>query len=144
MRIKVNEEKCSGCRLCETLCSLFHLGVVNTEKSAIRIEKDDLETSMNSPFVCRQCKTMKCLEGEKAAPQGEREKFIWAARRSRHCPFHALPVFGGKAYHCDLCGGDPQCVKVCTTGALVVSRPQLVHGRTPEAPIRKREKDDLD
>ena len=122
MRIEVHKEKCSGCRLCETLCSLFHLGLVNTDRSAIRIEKDDLDTSMNLPFVCRQCKTMKCLEGEKVTPQAERGKFVWAARRSRRCPFQALRVFGGKAYHCDLCGGDPQCVKVCTPGALVMSR----------------------
>ena len=121
MRIKVNKEKCSGCHLCESMCSLFHLGVVNTEKSAIRIEKDDLDTSMNSPFVCRQCKKMACVSGEKVAPEGESKKFIWAVRRSSQCPFHSLNVFGGKCYHCDLCGGDPQCVKVCTTGALVMS-----------------------
>jgi carbon-monoxide dehydrogenase iron sulfur subunit len=123
MRIKVNKEMCSGCRLCETMCSLFHLGVVNTEKSAIRVEKDELHTSRNSPFVCRQCKNMACLEGEKVVPETERKKFLWAVRRSAKCPFHALTVLGGKSYHCDLCGGNPQCVKVCTTGALVMSRP---------------------
>ena len=118
----MNKKKCSGCRLCETLCSLFHGGAVNAEKSAIRIEKDDLDTSMNSPFVCRQCKTMACLEGEKVTPETERKKFIWAAQRSGKCPFHALNLFKGKSYHCDLCGGNPQCVKVCTTGALVMGR----------------------
>jgi carbon-monoxide dehydrogenase iron sulfur subunit len=123
MRIKVNKDRCSGCRLCETMCSLFHMGVVNTEKSAIRVERDDLDTSRNSPFVCRQCKNMACLEGEKVVPETETKKFLWAARRSGKCPFYALNVFGGKAYHCDLCGGNPQCVKVCTTGALVMSRP---------------------
>jgi carbon-monoxide dehydrogenase iron sulfur subunit len=122
MKIKVNKDKCSGCHLCETMCSLFHMGAVNSEKSAVRIEKDDLETSMNSPFVCRQCKNMKCLEGERVAPEAERKKFIWTGQRSSKCPFHALNVFGGKSYHCDLCGGTPQCVKVCTTGALVMSR----------------------
>jgi Fe-S-cluster-containing hydrogenase component 2 len=91
---------------------------VNTEKSAIRIEKDDLDTSMNSPFVCRQCKDMKCLEGEKAVLEAERKKFTWTARRSEKCPFHAVTLFKGKSYHCDLCGGNPQCVKVCTTGAI--------------------------
>jgi anaerobic carbon-monoxide dehydrogenase iron sulfur subunit len=118
MRIKVNRKKCSGCHLCETTCSLFHIGAVNTEKSAIRIEKDDLGTSMNTPFVCRQCKDMTCLEGEKVAPEAERKKFIWARQRSNKCPFQALNLFMGKSYHCDLCGGNPQCVKVCTTGAL--------------------------
>ena len=118
MRIKVDKKKCSGCRLCETMCSLFHMGAVNTEKSAIRIEKDDLDTSMNTPFVCRQCKNMACLEGEKVAPEAERKKFIWARSRSSKCPFQALNPYRGKSYHCDLCGGNPQCVKVCTTGAL--------------------------
>jgi carbon-monoxide dehydrogenase iron sulfur subunit len=118
MRIKVNKDRCSGCRLCETVCSLFHMGVVNTEKSAIRVEKDELDTGRNSPFVCRQCKNMACLEGEKVVPETERKKFLWTVRRAGKCPFHALNVFGGKSYHCDLCGGNPQCVKVCTTGAL--------------------------
>jgi Fe-S-cluster-containing dehydrogenase component len=66
---------------------------------------------------------MVCLEGEKVAPELERKKFIWAAQRSGKCPFHALTLFKGKAYHCDLCGGNPQCVKVCTTGALTMNRP---------------------
>jgi ferredoxin len=26
------------------------------------------------------------------------------------------------AYHCDLCGGDPQCVKVCTPKAISLAR----------------------
>jgi anaerobic carbon-monoxide dehydrogenase iron sulfur subunit len=121
MRIKVNKEKCSGCHLCETLCSLFHLGVVNTEKSAIHIEKDDLNTSLTSPFICLQCKNMICLKGENVDPEVERKKFIWPQERSSTCPFQALHAFRGKAYHCDLCGGDPQCVKVCTTGALSLS-----------------------
>jgi Fe-S-cluster-containing hydrogenase component 2 len=121
MRIRVMKEKCSGCRLCETMCSLYHVRAVNTEKSAIRIDKDDLDTSMNTPFVCRQCKTMTCLEGEMVVPEAERKKFIWPGQRSSKCPFHALNPFGNKSYHCDLCGGNPQCVKVCTTGAISLS-----------------------
>ncbi len=118
MKIKVVQEKCSGCHLCETMCSLFHLGVVNTERSAVRIEKDDLDTSSNSPVVCRQCKKMPCLEGEEVSLDIERPKFSWPRERANKCPFHALPVFGTRSYHCDLCGGKPQCVKVCTTGAI--------------------------
>jgi carbon-monoxide dehydrogenase iron sulfur subunit len=139
MRINVNKKKCSGCRLCETICSLFHAGAVNTEKSAIRIEKDDLGTNLNTPFVCRQCKHMPCLEGEQIAPEEERKKFVWARQRSSKCPFRALNLFRGRSYHCDLCGGNPQCVKVCTTGALVMSRAKLAGVRLPEAYVEKRE-----
>lgn len=122
MRIKVDSPKCSGCHLCEMVCSLFHLGIIHTERSAIRIQKDDLDTSLNSPSLCRQCKRMKCLDGEEEASAQERRKFIWDAERARRCPFNALTVFNGHAYHCDLCLGNPQCIKVCTPGALTLSK----------------------
>lgn len=122
MRIKVDREKCSGCHLCEMVCSLFHMGVMNPERSAIRIEKDDLATSVHRPIVCRQCKVMKCLDGEEVKDKSEQGKFLWDPGRSDQCPFHALTVFEGNAYHCDLCGGRPQCVKVCTPGAIHVTK----------------------
>ncbi len=122
MRIKVDRKKCSGCHLCEMVCSLFHLGVMNTERSAIRIEKDDLESSVHRPLVCRQCREMTCLEGEEVIGKSEQGKFLWDPGRADRCPFHAVTVFQGNAYHCDLCGGSPRCVKVCTPGALGVKK----------------------
>jgi Fe-S-cluster-containing hydrogenase component 2 len=118
MRIKVDKEKCSGCRLCEMVCSLFHTGVINTEKSAIRIQRTDTETGINVPIVCRQCKEMKCLEGEETDHRNARKKFFWSKERGDRCPFHAVNLFNETAYHCDLCGGNPRCIKVCTPGAL--------------------------
>ena len=120
MRIKVNRDKCSGCHLCEMVCSLGHLGMINTEKSAIRIHKDDLDTSLNTPVLCRQCKKMKCLNGEKMMEVQERKKFIWDKTRAKNCPFNALSVLNRQAFHCNLCGGNPQCVKVCTPGAIQI------------------------
>ena len=120
MKIAVDKEKCSGCHLCEMVCSLFHLGVMNVERSAIRIEKDDLGASISTPVVCRQCRKMVCLSKEQADAAAEQGRFLWPEERSARCPFHALTVFGGNAYHCDLCKGDPQCVKVCTPQAIFV------------------------
>jgi Fe-S-cluster-containing hydrogenase component 2 len=48
----------------------------------------------------------------------ERKKFIWNKTRAEYCPLNALSIFGEKAFHCDLCSGNPQCVKVCTPGAI--------------------------
>ncbi|MEJ2724208.1 MAG: hypothetical protein P8175_06085 [Deltaproteobacteria bacterium] len=118
MRIKVNKKKCTGCHLCEVVCSLTHLGAINTEKSAIRVQKDDLHTSLHEPVVCRQCKEMICLAGENAPEDKERKTYIWKSIRAERCPFGALSVFADTAYHCDLCGGKPQCVKVCTPKAI--------------------------
>ncbi|MEW6667660.1 MAG: hypothetical protein AB1512_20825 [Thermodesulfobacteriota bacterium] len=123
MKIKIHKERCSGCHLCEMVCSLFHGGRINVERSAIRIHQDDLESSMNTPRVCRQCKKMKCLEAEGLAREPERRQFRWPKGRADHCPFEALPVFEETAYHCDLCGGDPRCVGVCTTGAIRLTPP---------------------
>jgi len=122
MRISVDHEKCTGCHLCELVCSLFHLGVINPERSAIRIQKDDLDTSTNKPVVCRQCKEMRCLDGEGAAEASAKQQFQWAKKRAERCPFNRLNVLGQDAYHCDLCGGHPQCVRVCTSKALRVKK----------------------
>lgn len=118
MRIKVDQKKCSGCHLCEIVCSLFHAGAINPEKSAIQIKKDDLHTSLNTPIVCCQCKEMKCLSGEEVIGEAEKKRFIWDRSRTERCPFNALKIFGENAFHCDLCGGSPQCVKVCTPRAI--------------------------
>jgi carbon-monoxide dehydrogenase iron sulfur subunit len=122
MRISVNRKKCTGCHLCELVCSLFHLRVINIEKSAIRVHKDDLSTSMNTPRVCRQCKEMKCLDGEDVIEKSEKAQFVWAKARAGRCPFDSLTVFGQDAYHCDLCSGRPQCVRVCTSEAIRVKK----------------------
>ena len=120
MRIKVDPKKCSGCHLCEMVCSLYHLGVINIERSAIRIQKDDLGTSLNTPVLCRQCKETKCLQGEEEMKDSEKKKFIWRRIRAERCPFNGLSVLEENAYHCDLCGGKPQCVKVCTPNAITM------------------------
>lgn len=122
MRIKVNKDKCSGCHLCEMVCSLFHLGMINTEKSAIRIQKDDLGSSLNTPVLCHQCKEMKCLKEEEAIVELEKRRFIWDRIRAERCPFNALTVFSENAYHCDLCGENPQCIKVCTPKAISIQK----------------------
>lgn len=122
MRISVNSEKCTGCHLCELVCSMHHLGIINTEKSAIRIHKDDLKTSLNTPVVCRQCKQMKCLDGEEVAAASARQQFLWAKERAERCPFDSLGVLGDDAFHCNLCDGHPQCVRVCTTAAIRVKK----------------------
>jgi len=122
MKIKVNKKKCSGCHLCEMVCSLSHIGAINIEKSAIRIRKDDLGTSLNTPTICLQCKDMKCIEGEHVQEGLEKKKFFWDKERADRCPFDAIMVFDDEAYHCDLCGGNPQCTKVCTPKALRYNR----------------------
>jgi carbon-monoxide dehydrogenase iron sulfur subunit len=121
IRLKIHPEKCSGCRLCEMACSLHHLGVVNTGRSAIRVFKDDLKTGACKPVVCIQCKKMLCMDNDQPSQEAYRSRFLWEKSLSESCPFHALVQWKDDVYHCDLCGGDPQCVKLCSTGAVRLS-----------------------
>jgi carbon-monoxide dehydrogenase iron sulfur subunit len=118
LKIKVHKERCSGCHICEMVCSLVHTGRINIERSAIRIRKDDLGSGIMEPKLCRQCRKMNCLDGSKAENDARRSEFLWDEETAERCPYGSLHVFDGKAHHCDLCGGRPQCVKVCTTGAI--------------------------
>ncbi|MCX7991207.1 MAG: hypothetical protein N2999_04100 [Proteobacteria bacterium] len=124
MKIKVIKEKCTACGLCENICSLTHTGTVNKKRSAIRIFMDDLGDSIHTPLLCLQCKKMKCLEAENLSETEiteEKKKFLWEnLLRASNCPFNGCFAHEGKVYHCNLCDGDPQCVKVCTNSALIL------------------------
>lgn len=124
MRVKVDRHKCTGCLLCEITCSLVHGGQVQREASAIQVHLSSLEHGHHRPVVCRQCKKMQCLKSQgKDADDARRKAFIWEgdAQVKENCAFNALFAIDDKLIHCDLCGGDPQCVKSCPTGALALS-----------------------
>lgn len=55
----VDPLKCSGCRTCESACSLIHFGESGPSKSVIRVIafKHD---AFYYPHVCHQCKTPYC------------------------------------------------------------------------------------
>jgi hypothetical protein len=59
-------------------------GIINTEKLAIRIYKNDLNTSLNIPILCHQYKKTKCLNGKKVMEVQERKKFIWNKTRAEY------------------------------------------------------------
>jgi anaerobic carbon-monoxide dehydrogenase iron sulfur subunit len=103
-------------------CSIHHVGVVNTGRSAIWIFKDDLKTGACKPVVCIQCKKMLCMDGNQPNPEAYRSRFVWEKSFSGTCPFQALVQWKDEIYHCDLCGGDPQCVSLCSTGAIRIRR----------------------
>jgi anaerobic carbon-monoxide dehydrogenase iron sulfur subunit len=124
MRVRIDQSKCTGCLICEITCSLVHSGKVQREASAIRVKLGHLDHERHQTIVCRQCKKMRCLKSEgKQSDDRLRQTFFWENnnKRERQCAFGALFVHDDKLIHCDLCGGDPECVKSCPTGALRLS-----------------------
>ena len=126
-RIQIDHKRCSGCRMCEQVCVFFREREFNPRRARIRILMDEKE-GVFAPLLCNQCR--KCLTS------CQRDALAWdeAAGVVRvdagkcngcglcleACPEGAIlpdPVTG-RVNICDLCGGDPECVKWCTEKAL--------------------------
>ena len=132
--ISVEHEHCTGCRTCELLCSLYHFGECNPQRSAIRVirrERDGMVFCL--PLVCQQCETAPCIE---ACPTGaisrDEKKGILAFDKDEctscglcveACPVGgiSLDADGTGLITCDLCGGEPQCVPACHAHCLTVA-----------------------
>src|SRR4030042_4901794 len=138
-RIVINRNKCTGCRLCETRCTLHHYAEVNPLRSKIRIKKDD-SVGLDIPMVCRQCKKPACLLAcpNKAITQNKEtgvifvdiEKCKGTGACLNACPYGVVGIdpITRHALICDLCNGNPECIKWCFTRAIVFEENLLDRG----------------
>ncbi len=125
----VEAEKCVGCRTCESYCALAHEGTCNPLRARIHVVKWESE-AVFVPVGCRRCEKPACelvcprhatsRNHATGAMEVDRTRCIGCLSCVFACPFGATfadPVTGD-VLKCDLCGGDPTCVKVCPAGAL--------------------------
>ena len=124
----VDPEKCTGCRLCENACSLYHEKVSNPSRARIHIVKWEQE-GLYIPMVCQQCDNPIC---EIVCPMGalKRDEKTGAILINydlcvgcklcvMFCPLGGIGIDNNrKILKCDLCSGDPICVKFCFPEAL--------------------------
>lgn len=125
----VDPDLCTGCRSCEAICSLVHDGVCNPGFSRITVETWG-EMAVHVPMLCQRCVDPAC---ERVCPTKARKRdtktgamitdeaiCVGCESCVYACPYAAPKVhpLTGKTITCDLCGGDPQCVSACTSGAL--------------------------
>lgn len=59
--IKVNTPVCTGCHLCEMVCSLRHEDLINMDKARIRVT-DRWDESLFVPHICQLCEPPDCVE----------------------------------------------------------------------------------
>jgi len=118
--------KCSGCRKCEVACSLFHEKKIWPEASRIRVFM--LIPGAEIPHFCALCHDHPCVEScaynavsvseTTGAILVDKEKCTACGACITACPGRIPHLHPTENYAliCDLCGGNPQCAKVCHEG----------------------------
>ena len=128
-----NAKTCSGCRTCETICSLTQEGMIDLERSRILIRANPFRGSF-LPMICHQCSDAPCLYAcPESAIEIERSNGVVVIHQGKctgcrfcegACPFKAIRFDEerNRAFKCDFCNGDPECVKWCPVNALGITQ----------------------
>ena len=123
--IKVDLDKCNGCRACEVICSAFHANPKyssnNPARSRIRLIRDPI-LDKYVPVYAGEYTAAECMGRDKYIIDGKEYEecdFCRAVCPSRDRfkePDSGLPL------KCDMCEGEdePLCVKWCLAEALTV------------------------
>jgi len=123
--ITLDLARCSGCSRCEVNCSFFHSGKIGRSGARIKVVKIE-NIGIDYPVVCQQCQERYCTKcPEKAIQVDSLGQIIVSPTLCTACgtceilcPIGAIELFEEIPLVCDLCGGDPRCVKACTLDAL--------------------------
>jgi len=125
----IDYQKCTGCRLCELVCAVFHDGISNPARSRIKVMKWEAE-GLYIPMTCQQCQDAPCMNvcPVKAISRDEElgrifvdyDVCIGCRSCVAVCPFGAMNfnIKDKQVFKCDLCDGDPQCVRFCEEKAI--------------------------
>ena len=137
--IAFHQDKCDGCGKCVEACAEACEGTPAPERSRIQLVPEGEERWLVT--LCRQCAQPRCVP---ACPAGALSKdpetgvVAWDGERCVDCGLCTLacPYAGvtwneteGRVMKCDLCGGDPACVKSCPRGALELTAASGIYNR---------------
>lgn len=139
---------CTGCQTCSLVCALSHEQLINPKLARNTVQTDIQVGYVTDVLYCQQCDDPKCLN---ACPTGalhvdeasgarviDQDVCVGCQTCLNACIFapSASRIKYNPAtntcFKCDLCGGDPLCVKRCPLGASQLSweeytiiRPQI-------------------
>lgn len=120
-------DACTGCRACMVACTTRKEQKPSLKHARLWIPKME-NICLSVPVICEQCQNAPCenvcptraisRDSKTNALLVDAEKCIGCKECVWACPFGAITVRKGIALKCDLCNGDPECVKVCTPKAI--------------------------
>jgi carbon-monoxide dehydrogenase iron sulfur subunit len=129
--LSIDPPNCTGCRECETACSRKHAGKKRTARSRIQVLGSGNDPrDFHFPVTCQQCTDPPCMAAcPKDAIHRDPEtghvllddnECVGCKMCVSACPIGAMGFDAdlGLAYKCDLCGGDPECARVCDPKAV--------------------------
>jgi len=126
--VSCDPERCTGCNVCEYVCSEEKEKTFNPVKSRIRAIR--LDPLSNVAVTCRTCKYAPCVTAcPKGALSQSSETGIVTVDTGKcdgcgwcisACQYGAVTMHPdtGKAIVCDTCEGEPKCIQWCPEGAL--------------------------
>jgi carbon-monoxide dehydrogenase iron sulfur subunit len=127
--IVINAERCTGCRLCELACSYNKVAAFKPYASRIKVNLLSKE-GMSVPLICIHCTKCHCMDvcepdaiyknSETGAMEIDIAKCNGCKACLTACPYGAMHFdrVTEKTFVCDLCKGDPECVKYCFVKAI--------------------------
>jgi len=128
-RLVYHADRCTGCGLCQAACELQGRAGGRGAGPHLELYPGVADRGAHVLLACRQCRTAAC---EAACPVRALERdprtgaivvdrwtCIGCGKCLTACPWGMVRLGGdGLAAKCDLCGGDPACVRACPAGAL--------------------------
>lgn len=137
--IKVNADKCNGCRACEVICSAFHATPKycnnNPARSRIRLIREPLR-DIYVPVYAGEYTPAECMGRDKYVIDGKEYEECAFCRAS--CPSRNIfkEPDSGLPLKCDMCEGEeePLCVKWCLVDALTYEerKEEIIEEDKPE------------
>jgi len=125
--IKIDVDKCNGCRACEVICSAFHAadkyGSINPARSRIRVIRDPL-ADIYVPVYAGDYAPAECAARDKYTIDGKEYDECAFCRSSCPSRDEFKEPDSGLPLKCDMCEDDPPldeplCVKWCINDALI-------------------------
>jgi carbon-monoxide dehydrogenase iron sulfur subunit len=144
--IIADSKKCTGCGVCELACTASKEKTFNRRMSRIRVVS--LEPLIDTALTCLLCEEPSCVTScpRDALRQDEKTGIIVVDEHKctgcgwciQACEFGALVLPPGKktVTVCDLCGGDPLCVKFCTPRALELTSSDKLCGKNRRSALK--------
>ncbi len=122
-RIKIDVDKCNGCRACEVICSAFHAAPKyssnNPARSRIRVIRDP-NSDIYVPVYAGEYTVAECAGRDKYTIDGKEYDECAFCRASCPSRDEFKEPDSGLPLKCDMCEGEdePLCVKWCVDDAL--------------------------